>query len=111
MAKLVFALKYVPEEEANDIRALLTENEIEFYETTAGRWQISLAAIWVRHNEDFQRARALIEEDQQQRAKPKASGNSFLLTLAHAKQNPLEFFLTLVAICFVGGLSILPFML
>lgn len=113
MAKLVFLLKNVPEEEADEIRSLLTEHQIEFYETTAGRWQISLAAIWVRHNEDFARARALIEEDQIQRisANSKANqSNNFLLgILAHMKQNPIEGVFTLLAVIFVLGISVLPF--
>ena len=56
MAQLVFRLKNVPEEEADDIRALLDEHDIEFYETSAGRWQISMAGIWVRDKEQAQQA-------------------------------------------------------
>ncbi len=111
MAKLVFALKYVPEEEAATIRQILTDNQIDFYETTAGRWQISLAALWVRNNSDYEAARALILEDQlarqqhfQEQRMPFWSS-----TVMHLKENPLEFAFTIFAITFVAGLSVLPF--
>ncbi|TBR42746.1 hypothetical protein CBF23_006090 [Marinomonas agarivorans] len=123
MAKLVFLLKNVPDEEADDIRTLLTENEIEFYETSAGRWQISLAAIWVRHNQDYATARRLIEQDQAGRVKNRsqdapfldvfldASLNALLGIISHAKQNPVESGFAMIAIAFVLGLSVLPFMI
>ena len=36
MAVLIFKLRYVPEDEAHEIRELLGDNNIDFYETTAG---------------------------------------------------------------------------
>ncbi|MFQ3230986.1 MAG: hypothetical protein ACI9DO_002365, partial [Reinekea sp.] len=38
MASIVFRLNNVPEHEADLVRALLLENDIDFYETDAGRW-------------------------------------------------------------------------
>ena len=115
MAKLVFALKYVDEAEANDIRALLTEHDIAFYETTAGRWQISLAALWVVNNEDFVRARSLINQEQAQRqAQQQAQGNKRSFwhgLLVHCWQNPVACVFTLLALVFIVALSILPFKL
>ena len=114
MAQLVFRLKYVPEEEADDIRQLLTDNDIEFYETQAGRWQISMAGLWVRDKDQAQQARELIEEDQRQRAISHANltpWDWFSGFFTHAKQNPVEFLFTLAAILFVLGLSLFPFLL
>ncbi|MCZ2721314.1 DUF6164 family protein [Marinomonas sp. 15G1-11] len=113
MAKLVFALKYVPDEEAAAVRKMLSEHHIEFYETTAGRWQISLAALWVRHDADFQKARALIYEDQLKRqASYREQKIAFWpAIMSHLKENPIEFAFTLFAIVFVAGLSVLPFYL
>ncbi|MFT2111191.1 DUF6164 family protein [Marinomonas sp. 2405UD68-3] len=111
MAKLVFALKYVPEEEAATIRQILIDNDIDFYETSAGRWQISLAAIWVRNNADFESARALIVQDQiarQQYFKEQKLPFGPAMA-AYLKENPVEFAVTLVAIVFVAGLSVFPF--
>lgn len=115
MAKIIFSLKYVEEDEANDIRALLMEHDIEFYETTAGRWQISLAAIWVRNNEDYGKARALIEEDQKLRREAYQANIPDIALLPslwrQCRHNPVEFLFTLVAIAFVLGLTLWPFWL
>ncbi|SBS29915.1 hypothetical protein MAQ5080_01539 [Marinomonas aquimarina] len=112
MAQLVFRLKNVPDEEADDIRALLNEHEIEFYETSAGRWQISMAGIWVRDKEQAQRAKALIAEDQSQRAAraQQITARDWIAGfLTHARQNPVEFAFTLVALLLVLSLSVIPF--
>lgn len=114
MAKIIFSLKYVEEEEANDIRSLLIENEIDFYETTAGRWQISLAAIWVRNDEDYNAARVLIEADQKVRREAYQTNIPTLGVLPslwrQCRHNPVEFGFTLVALLLVLGLSLLPFL-
>ena len=64
MAKIVFRLNHVPEPEADAVRALLSDHQIEFYETDSGRWGISVAAIWVNNDEDVFEARKLINEFQ-----------------------------------------------
>lgn len=66
MAKLVFRLNQVPEEEADSVRTLLTEAGMEFYETQEGRWGLSVGGIWLKNNEDFAAARALIDEFQRE---------------------------------------------
>lgn len=68
MATLLFRLRNVPEDEANDVRDLLAEHDIAFYETTAGNWGISLPAIWLHHDEDYPRARQLLDEYQHERS-------------------------------------------
>lgn len=67
MSKLVFTLRNVTEEEADAVRQLLTQNEIEFFETAPGNWGISLPALWLHDAADFARARALIDAYQEQR--------------------------------------------
>ncbi|PYF79537.1 MULTISPECIES: DUF6164 family protein [Marinomonas] len=114
MSTLVFRLKYVPEEEADEIRQLLADNDIAFYETTAGRWQISMAGLWVKDKEQAIKARELIREDQIARAKtmrPITFGQWILGYLQHARQNPAEAFFTLVAVLLILSVSILPFTL
>ena len=68
MAGPVFRLKDVPADEAEDVRNLLADKDIEFYETSAGNWGVSMPALWLRDDSDWDRARALIDEYQQQRA-------------------------------------------
>ncbi len=70
MPILLFRLNGVPADEADEVRALLDARHIDFYETQAGRWGISVAAIWLR-DDDAEReedARRLIDDYQQRRS-------------------------------------------
>ncbi|MBD9357232.1 DUF6164 family protein [Methylomonas albis] len=68
MTILFFSLRGVPADEADDVRQLLADNDIEFYETSPGNWGISTPAIWLYQREDLDNARQLFDEYQQQRA-------------------------------------------
>jgi len=68
MPVMLFKLRDVPDDEANDIRDLLSYHKIDFYETPAGRWGVSMEAIWLNDDTVLETARALIDEYQQQRA-------------------------------------------
>ena len=67
MALLLFSLRHVPDDEADDIRDLLVENQLNFYETNAGNWGISMPAIWLSDDQQYAEARSLIDEYQEQR--------------------------------------------
>jgi hypothetical protein len=67
MAKLFFPLRGVPEDEADDVRELLAEQEIDFYETSAGNWGMSMPALWLRNDADLAKARSVLDAYQQQR--------------------------------------------
>jgi hypothetical protein len=66
--KLLFRLRNVPDDEAQEVRELLDENGVEFYETSAGNWGISLPGIWLADESDYHQARALLDSYQDQRA-------------------------------------------
>lgn len=68
MSALAFRLRNVPQEEAEEVRALLEEHDIECYETTAGNWGIAMPGIWVHNDEDLPRARSLINDYQRHRS-------------------------------------------
>jgi len=68
MSALLFKLRNVPDDEAEDIRKLMQENGIEIYETSAGNWGISMPALWVQHDADLHKAKALLSEYQHDRA-------------------------------------------
>ena len=68
MSVLLFKLNGVPEDEAEAIRECLSSQDIEFYETSAGNWGVSLAAIWLNDESRLEEARALIAHYQRQRA-------------------------------------------
>jgi hypothetical protein len=67
MAILFFSLRGVPEDEADEVRELLFTHQIDFYETSAGNWGISMPALWLRNEAQFAKARQLLDEYQQQR--------------------------------------------
>jgi hypothetical protein len=67
MAILLFSLRGVPEDEAYEVRELLTQHEINFYETSAGSWGISMPALWLSDKAEFAKARQLLDDYQQQR--------------------------------------------
>lgn len=68
MSKILFRLRHVPDDEADEVRALLDDNDIAFFETSPGNWGVSMPAIWVNDDTDFDRARLLLDEYQQQRS-------------------------------------------
>ncbi|HFD87288.1 MAG TPA: hypothetical protein ENJ35_06405 [Gammaproteobacteria bacterium] len=72
MAKKLIVLRNMPDDEIEDIHALLKENGIDYYETPAGNWGISMPALWVENTAEFDQARSLLDEyenDRQQRVK------------------------------------------
>ncbi len=117
MPALIFKLNGVPEDEADDVRALLDENEIEYYETHAGRWGVSMPGIWLSDEEQLVEARTLIDTYQRERStrlnqewnELEAQGNlpSVWSKFLH---NPIRMALALLAIGVVIGLSIYPFL-
>lgn len=109
MAKLLFKLNGVTEEEANFVRERLDEAQVDYYETSQGRWGISLAAIWLKNEDDYTEARALLDKIQEDwleevRQHPIPTiGQRFY-------ERPTSFILTLIAIAAIIGLSVLPFL-
>ncbi len=67
MAKLLFRMRHVPDDEASEVRALLEANDIDYYETSAGNWGLSMPALWLRHDHQLDTARALLDRYQQDR--------------------------------------------
>lgn len=67
MSKLLFRLRHVPDDEANDVRELLEQNGIEYFETFAGNWGISMPGLWLKDESEYAQARELIDNYQLQR--------------------------------------------
>jgi len=68
MARLLLNLRNVPEDEAREVRELLGEHAISYYETPPSRWGISMGGIWLRRDADYPRARGILNEYQAERA-------------------------------------------
>jgi len=117
MAILVFRLNDVPDEEADAVRSLLNENHINFYETSSGRWGVSVAGIWLHDNGDKARARELIdayqaemlsESQQAYRAMQEAGEVDTFMT--RLLRDPLRFIIYTVIILFILYVSLMPFL-
>jgi hypothetical protein len=76
MAVIIFRLKDVPEDEADEVRELLRANHLDFYETSAGKWGISIAAIWLKDDSQKERARALIDDYQSKKKNKTGQGGA-----------------------------------
>ena len=60
-------LRHVPDDEADEIRALFEAYEIPFYETPPSRWGISMGGFWIHDDAEAERARNLLAQYQSQR--------------------------------------------
>jgi hypothetical protein len=116
MAILLFKLNGVPQDEADEIRALLDEHAIDYYETDQGNWGISLAAIWLRDETQHGQAKALIDAYQQERYtlareayEARKQAGELETLLGRALRHPVRFLLYLLAILAVLYLSTIPF--
>lgn len=67
MPHLLLNLRHVPEDEADEVRALLESHGIDYYETPPNRWGISAGGLWTREAEVAARAKPLLETYQRER--------------------------------------------
>jgi hypothetical protein len=116
MPALLFRLANVPDDEAADIRQLLDEHGVDYYETSGGNWGISVAAIWLRDKGQLEQARSLIAQYQSSRCQRqrddyeerKRMGQH--KTLADSfREQPLRFVLYCGIIIVILYFSIKPF--
>jgi hypothetical protein len=63
----VFDITGAPNDEIDDVRDILRRNGIIYYETPRANFGISVAAIWVKNEEDYKKARILIDTYQKER--------------------------------------------
>lgn len=117
MSVILFKLKNVPDDEAEEVRELLARNSINYYETSAGKWGISMPAIWLKDEAQFTDARYLIEEYQSKRVHRAKQEYSKLKTegkvetiVDKIKQKPIQFIFYVAIILFVVYVSIKPFL-
>lgn len=109
----LFDLRDVPDDEADEVRELLSTNGIGFYETSAGNWGISVPAIWLHDAAQQEQAEQLIAQYQKERfsrardeyeqSKREGQNRTFL---DGVKQDPIRFFVYLAVVVFILILSI-----
>lgn len=112
----LFRLRGVPDDEAEEIRELLSTNKIDYYETPGGNWGISMPAIWLKDESQLHEAQLLIQKyqgerlarvrDEYERFNREGKNKSIIDVI---KQNPVRFIVYLAAIIAVIYLSTVPF--
>ncbi len=117
MAELLFKLRNVPDDEAEDVRKLLNEHAIDFYETHAGSWSVSMPGIWLPDDSQLAEARLLLDKYQRERAvtaraaykaaKEQGEHHSVFIRIG---QYPLRSLMLLFALLFILYISLSPFL-
>lgn len=116
MSVQIMRLRGVPEDEADEVRELLAANNFDFYETPAGNWGISMPAIWLKDDSQFDQAKQLLQNYQAERQtrsrqaydQLKEAGQQQTI-LGTIIAEPLKFLVYLLATAVILYLSIKPF--
>lgn len=110
-------MRDVPDDEAREVKELLEKHEIEYFETYAGNWGISMPALWLKNTKQFELARQILDEYQTERTKrirneyqlSKEKGE--VQTMWHSfKERPLQFTTYFLIIIFILYISIKVFL-
>lgn len=115
MAKLLLNLRNVPDDEVEEVRAMLDQHRIAFYETQPSRWGISYGGIWISEDSDAPEAKRLMADYQGKRqarvraehaaAVREGSAQTFMDVV---REQPLRVLLTVLAVIVLLGLVALP---
>lgn len=109
-------LRGVSDDEHEEVIRLLEEHQINYYETDAGNWGISMPAIWLKDREQLSLAKQLLDSYQQQRtqriqeeyATQKRAGHTANM-VDRFIEAPLPFVIYLLTIIFILYISLYPF--
>lgn len=115
MSRLLLNLRHVPDDEADDVRAMLDDNGIAFYETKPSIWGLSAGGIFVTEDGAIVEAKRLMADYQARRstrvraeheaARRDGTAETFWTIL---RDDPARVLLTVLAIVFLLGLVALP---
>jgi len=116
MSKLLIKLRHAPDDEIQEIRSLLHEHRIDFYETQAGPWGISAPGIWLNDEQQYDQAKALMDDYQENRFREKRAEYERLRLagqhrtfLQNLLENPVQVILYSLIVALILYLSISPF--
>ncbi len=116
MAALLFRLNNVPQDEAEAIRNLLEEAKLDYYETSAGHWGLSFAAIWLKDEKQLVSAQQLVEHFQsdrlvhaQQQIEQQKKSGEYNSRWAHFKSSPFKTILVVSFSALLLYFSVIPF--
>ena len=117
MSVMLFRLRGVAEDEAEELRQILADNGIDFYETPADRWGVSMPGLWLRDESCLEQARHLVEQYQIERSmrvrkeyeeqKLQGKAETFIRRL---KKNPFMILVYILLLAFVMYFFLVPFL-
>jgi hypothetical protein len=115
MSKLLLNLRHVPDDEADEIRALLDAQHIAFFETRPSRWGVSAGSIWITDDDAVPAAMQMMDDYQAQRLSRVRSELAVEQREGRAptawkvmREDPRRVVLALLAAAFAMGLLALP---
>lgn len=118
MSRLLLNLRNVPDDEADDVRAMLEAHRIAFYQTPPSLFGISAGGIFVTENDAVAEAKRLMADYQQQRQARVRAEHTAAVRAGTAqtfwtvlRTEPVRVVLTVLAIVFLLGLVALPVIL
>ena len=116
MSRLLIKLRHAPDDEIQEIRGLLREHRIDFYETQPGPWGISSPGIWLNDEHQYDRAKALLDDYQENRFREKRAEYEKLRRaglqrtfLQNLLEDPLQVILYSLIVVLILYFSISPF--
>jgi hypothetical protein len=116
MSRLLIKLRHAPDDEIQEIRSLLQEHRIEFYETQPGPWGVSAPGIWLNDERHYERAKTLLDEYEENRFREKRAEYERLRRAGRHRtllQNLLERPVQVILYSLIAGLilyfSVSPF--
>jgi len=117
MSVMLFRLRGVAEDEAEDLRQLLADNDIDFYETPADRWGVSMPGLWLKDESRLEQARSLIEQYHIERStrvryeheqlKQEGKAETFIRRL---KENPFMIVIYIIMLALAMYFFLAPFL-
>lgn len=116
MAVQLMKLRHVPEDELVEVLRLLDEHEVDYYQTSAGVFGISLPALWMRDDARADEVRALLEDYARQRQAWAREERELQIALHGRRrivdiflESPVKFMARVLLIAFFLWLSVKPF--
>lgn len=118
MARLIFDLRDVPDDEADDVRALLESADIAFYETRPSVLGLFAGGLWVADDSLVPAAKSLIAKYQQARQLRARADYEAALRDGSAetswtaiRRHPAKALVLLLAAMLIAAITVLPFIL
>jgi hypothetical protein len=118
MSRLLMNLRHVPDDEADDVRAMLDANGIAYYETAPSSWGFSAGGIFVTEDSAVAEARRLMADYQARRRTRAREEHAAMVREGTAetfwtvlRDEPARVALVAVGIAFLLGLVALPVLL